>query len=221
LYFARLFGNDEAGVYATSTAVLQRARYIGPGALVFPFAIEDDVWGTLSQGDVITIYGDGRIENESGGQIPGNWGTVNIGPANNSTSDLSAQIRDGLRQSDLDSLESQGVIPSSDFIDASIPVDLKADPGLSAGLKHAVQGVHGTMKIAPIYGSASGNGANAKFEIVGWTAVEVVDSTWTGRNKSVEVRKSYLYDRKLLPVNDLSDLSNTIEGAFTIPVLVQ
>ncbi len=222
LFFSRIIGHDTSGVVAASTAILQRARFLGPGAKVFPFAIEQISWNKLAQGQTATIYGDGSIEDEFGRKIPGNWGTVDIGPASNSTTSLSDQIRNGLTQADLDSLKEQNAITSSDYIDASITIDLNGDTGLSAGLKHAVQYVEGEVRVAPIYRHTTGGGGTLFYEIVGWVTVEVVGSSWNGSIKSsIEVRKSFTYDANLLPSVDLTDTTNTIEGAYTSPVLIQ
>ena len=222
LYFARVFGKDDSNVDAYSTAILRRARFLGPGTSVLPIAIEQKSWNHMAQGETASIYGDGRIEDANGNTIPGNWGTVDIGPNSNSSSALSEQIRNGLTQNDLDSLHSQGAISDPAYLDGAIQIDLNGDTGLSSGLKHAVQDEHGTMKVAPIYKKTKGHGGNLVFEIVGWATVEVVDSGWNGsQNSYIEVRKSYTYDGHLLPVNDLSDTTNIIEGAYTSPVLAQ
>lgn len=224
LFFARLFGNDESDVSAASTAVLQKARYLAPGSPVFPFAIEKQAWNEIEQGESVSIYGDGRIEDSSGNPIPGNFGTVDVGPSSNGTSMLGEQILNGLSQNDLDSLHKQGKIPTAEYIDGrQNPLDLNGDPGLSSGLQHAVGDVEGTTKLIPIYNNTTSNsGNNLEFEIVGWSSVEVVDSKFSGRNNTfLEVKKSFMYDGSLLPGNSLSDTTWGIEGAFTSPVLVQ
>ncbi len=78
------------------------------------------------------------------------------------------------------------------------------------------------MKIIPIYEKASGHGGGLEYEIVGWAIVEVVGSSWNGsKNSRIVVRKSFNYDNNPIPVSDLSDTTNTIEGAYTSPVLVE
>ena len=223
LYFAKMFGLQTSDVSAVSTAVLQRARYIGPGSGVLPIAIQDTAWDLMEIGESVSIYGSGKIVDEWGNDVPGNWGTVDIGPKSNSTKALSEQIETGLFQSDLDSLLGQGAIPISEYIDCmQNPLLLNGDTGLSAGLRHAIEDAEGTHKVAPIYTSFKGSGGNLEFKIVAWTSVTIVDSGWNGsKNSFVEVRKSYIYDAKLFPVKDLSDLSSVIEGAYTSPVLVQ
>ena len=136
---------------------------------------------------------------------------------------MGTQIEDGLSQSDLDSLQSQGVIPTADFIDGTATLSLNADTGLSSGLRHSIAAVHGTTKIVPIYKGTSGKGGNnLTFEVQGWAAVDVIDSNFNGnKNTNLTVRKSFIYDANLLPQTDLSNISDVIEGAFTSPVLVQ
>jgi hypothetical protein len=222
LYFARLFGRTEADVRAVSTAALQKGRYMGPGTGVFPFAMDINVWNTLETGEMASIYGDGKVTDEFGKTIPGNWGTVDIGPTSNSTNELSEQIINGLSQNDIDSLYDQNAISDPTVIDAHEEMSLNAESGLSAALEHAVSEVEGTNKVMPIFKTVSGEGNNAYYEIEGWAAVTVADAKFQGNKKTyITIQKSYLYDQYLRPGNDLSDTSETIEGAFTSPVLIQ
>jgi hypothetical protein len=128
----------------------------------------------------------------------------------------------GLTQDDLDSLYNQNRISTTEYIDSGLVIKLNGDTGLSAGLKFAVRDVETQMRIAPVYREMIGQGGNLEFEIIEWVAIEVVNSSWHGsQNSSIEVRKSYIYDQNLFPVNDLSDLTETIGGAYTVAVLVE
>lgn len=222
LFFAHIFGIGQSDVRATATAVLQKARFLEPGAGVLPFTIPQAEWEATSPGDVWTVYGDGKLTDDDGDDIPGNWGTCNIGSSNNSTSDMRDQIRNGLRQKDLDALYSDGRISSSAHIDSQQSFYANGDPGLSSGMKHAVEAVHGQTKLIPIYDSVSGSGNNTEFHIVGWAVCEVVDSKFKGSNDTyVKIKKSHAFDAMLKPNNDLSATSGVIEGAFTSPGLVE
>lgn len=266
LYFARLFGRTHADVAAVSTALLPPAKLLGPGTGVLPFGINKTWWDQVDYGDVVTIYGSGRITsngfdsdsfassnssgngvgnsarfygggngngnsgggngNSGGGNgtstVAGNWGTLDIGPTSNSTADLKYQILNGLSQSDLDSLYQQGVIPTNEYIDTSLDVDLNGDTGLSAGIKHALEDIIGHTRIAPIYSSHVGHGGNLEFHVTGWVSVTMVDADFNGANNSkVEVQKSYLYDEHLRPATDLASPGEVIEGAYTAPILIQ
>jgi hypothetical protein len=108
------------------------------------------------------------------------------------------------------------------FIDASQPWLSSADTGLSSGIKNAVQAVHGKTKLVPIYDNVAGVGETTEFRITGWGVVVVVDSKWTGEHDTrVRIKKSFTYNGKLKAQPSLSNNDGTIEGAFTIPVLVQ
>jgi hypothetical protein len=223
LFFARILGMTEAPVTASATAILQKAAAMGPGADVLPFATPKIMWDSLSEGAQWTVYGDGRLENELGLPVPGNWGTVDIGENANSTSDMNDQIVNGLRQTDLDALASNGRIPDNSQIDGSQPMWLQGEPGLSAGLKHGVQAVHGLKKVIPIFDSLAGAGGNtSEFHIVGWGVVTVIDSRWQGStNIQVRLRKSHALMGELRPAADLGTETGLIDGAYTSPALVE
>ena len=222
LFFARILGVNTASVTARATAVLQKAVRLPAGSGVLPFAVPVDEWDFVEAGDTWTVYGDGKITDSGGHPVPGNWGTVDIGAENNSTADLSNQIENGLRQSDLDALYANDRISTSAYLDTSEPIWLNADPGLSAGMKSAVAAVHGQTRVIPLYDMTGGKGGNnLEYRVVKWGVVTVVDSNFKGSKSSyVRVRKATLYDGTLMPNNDLQT-NVAIEGAFTSPVLVE
>ena len=156
--------------------------------------------------------------------MPGNWGTVDIGPVDNATVSLRDQISIGLRQSDLNALHADGRIPSSRQIESSEPFWANGDPGMSIGMKDAVIAAHGTTRLVPIFDTFAGDlaGGNVEFHVVGWGVVKVVDSHWQGEKKShVHVEKAFTYDGVLGPQSDLSNTTDVIVGAFTAPALVE
>jgi Flp pilus assembly protein TadG len=243
LFFSKVMGFETQNVSASATAVLRRGTAMRPGADVLPFSLHIDTWNAMNLGDEFTVYGDQRVLDEDGNVVPGNWGTVDIGSENNSTADISDQILNGLRQVDLDALASSTDpygdprIPTNTELWA--PVWVQADPGLSAGLKNAVEQIHGQQRMIPLYdsmygsfssgssgkgkgSSSTGGGNNPEFHVVGWGVVKVITSDWQGAaNSSVTVRRSYMYDGALKPQTDLSTTSGTIEGAFTAPALIE
>lgn len=223
LFFAQAMGMSDAAVSASATAVLRKPSLLGPGSGVLPFAVPEDEWDDVDVGDTWTIYGDGKITDDDGDSVPGNWGTVDIGNSNNSTSDLRNQIENGLRQSDLDALYNDGRISSDTHIDTRDTIWLNADPGLSSGMKSAVAAVHGQTRVVPLFDQNNGKGGNnLEYRIVRWGVVTVTDSKFQGsKNSYVKVTKAYLYDGMLTPSNDLSVVESAIEGAFSTPVLVE
>jgi len=222
LFFAKILGINESDLNATATAILPKGSVLTPGVGVLPFSIPKHEWDSTSIGEVWTIYGDGKLEDNIGAEIPGNWGTCDIGLSNNSTDDLRDQVLNGLRQKDLDALYAESRIPSTTQIDGNQPLSLNGDPGISTGMKSAVQAAHGTSKLIPIYDSVAGNGSGVDFHVVGWAVCEVIDSKWGGeKNTYVKVRKSYTYDGFLKPQSDLSITTGVIEGAFSSAALLQ
>jgi len=223
LFIAPVLGIPSAPVTATATAVLQKPMDLLPGADILPFAVPLNVWDGRDIGEQWSIYGDGKMKDNYGSEIPGNWGTLVIGVANNSTSDISDQILHGLRQSDLNALYSEGRILSPTAIDSSYASFLQADTGLSTGIKSAVQAVHGMYRIVPIYLNNTGTpGNNLEYNVVKWGVVKVIGSTWNGATDThVVIEKSYDYMGDLRANPDLSDTTWHVEGAFTNPVLVE
>jgi hypothetical protein len=222
LFFARIFGINESDVSVTATAVLPPGRNLTPSTGVLPFSIPKAQWDTTNAGDVWNVYADGRLEDDLGATIPGNWGTLDLGLQTNSTSDMSDQMLNGLRQYDLDGLYADGRIPSDTHIDSAVAFSSNGDTGLSSGMKAAVQAIHGEKRLIPIYDSVAGGGGNVEYHVVGWASVRVIDSSWNGsQNTHVQIKKAFLYDGYLTPPSDLSDTADFIEGAFASPVLVQ
>ena len=223
LFFAPILGIQEAPVVATSTAVLQKARIMPPGADVLPMAIPQNVWESLKPNDPWIGYGDGKMADGSGNEIPGNWGTLDIGHESNSTSDLGNQMVNGLNQGDLDSLYSDNRLQTNSSIDSTQSVLLEADTGISTGMKASVRAIHGKSKIVPIFDFVQGGGGNIlEYHVVAWGVVEVVDSGWAGaKNTFVQLRKAYLYDGDLWAHADLGNTTDIIKSAYTSPVLVE
>jgi hypothetical protein len=222
LFFAGIFGILDSDVSATAAAVLQKASFMEPGAGVLPFTIPKNAWDASDPGDTWSIYGDGKLQDGNGNDVPGNWGTCDIGNENNSTADMGDQILNGLRQSDLDALNGAGRIPQNTHIDSSQSSYMNGDPGLSSGMKSAIEAVFGQKKMVPVIDSFTGQGGNVEYNVVGWAVCEVGESSFKGSNNTyVNIKKSFLYDGLLKPNPDLSVTEGVIEGAFTAPALVE
>lgn len=224
LFFARIIGLTESTVTATSTAVLQKAQSLPPGTDILPIAIPESEWNDQSPGQDWSVYGDGKIIDNDGYEVPGNFGTLDIGATNNSTRDLVRQINSGLNQTDLSrSLYRDGRINSPDEIGGNEQFWAQADTGLSAGIQSAVTDNHGYTKLVPIMQTNNGDtGNNLEYLIVGWGVVQIMDSEWSGgaTNRHVTIKKAYMYDEDLRPASNLSETDDIIEAAYTSPVLV-
>ncbi len=223
LFFAKAIGFGQASVVATATAALQKASGLKAGSDVLPFAVPLYEWEKQDSGAEWSIYGDGKILDMYGSEVPGNWGTVDVGLGNNSTDDLSDQIVNGLRQYDLDALYDQGVIPTSEYIGAFQAMWLGADTGLSSGMKDTIASIHGMQRLIPIYNFLNDEGGNnMEAHIVRWGVVTVIDSQFHGsKDTYVQIQKSYMYDGDLRAHPSLSEEGDVIEGAFAAPVLLE
>ena len=127
LYFARLFGADNKDLQADAVAAFEDGVFgykitnTSGNAELLPFTLHIDTWngllaGTTTTGDNYTydpdtgaVYEgpDGILElnfypGDMNGQLPpGNFGTVDIGPDNNSARDVRRQILEGISEEDL------------------------------------------------------------------------------------------------------------------------
>ncbi|MEZ6097115.1 MAG: pilus assembly protein TadG-related protein [Pirellulaceae bacterium] len=223
MFFAKVLGIDSEELAATATAVLQKARYLPEGSDILPVAVPVDVWNDNPLGEVWSIYGDGKIEDYQGHEVPGNWGTIDVGANSNGTSELTDQILNGLRQVDVDVLYENGTIETSEYIDSQYEMWLNGDTGISSGMKSSIIESHGDVKLIPLFDVHNSDvGGNLSYHVVAWGVVRVVDSRWNGNHKSyLEIQKSFLYDGDLRPVDSLADQIDVIENAFTSPVLVR
>jgi len=216
LYFAAVFGHEDSEISASATAAFfdgvigWNVTESTGNAGVLPLALHVDAWnallaGTLTSGDSysydasngnVTGGSDGILElnlypGAGTGQLPpGNFGTVDIGSPNNSTSVIANQILYGLTESDLAyhggtlELGSDGTLP------------LNGDTGLSAQLKDPLTEIIGKPRAIPIFNQVAGNGEGAMFTVVGWVGVRIMNVKLTGSmsSKRVIIQPAYLLD---------------------------
>lgn len=224
LFFARVLGITSNPMQVTSTAVLRQAIGVKAKGDVLPFAIQQQTWDNLPTQANFSIYSNNQVYDANGNLVAGNWGTVDLGYLNNSTSDLNGQIIQGLRQTDVNQLYIEGRIPNSTML--PVPLTVQAETGMSSGMKSAVQSIYGETRMIPIYdtvnGDFGGGGNTAEFHVVKWGVIKVVTSNWNGQNDTyITAIKSWTYDGALVPLQDLSNKNAPFENAFTSPVLVE
>lgn len=220
LYFASAFGHWTADVSASATA----AFYDGVvgwsvndttgNAGLLPFALNVNAWnnllaGTVSTGDsysynatsgAVTGGSDGILElnlypgGGSGQLPPGNFGTVDIGSNNNSTTDLTRQIRYGVSEDDL------AYFGGTLELGADGTLLLNGDTGLSAAVKDDLAAVIGKPRAIPIFSTVSGNGNNSMYTIVGFVGVRIMYVKLTGAmsGKKVIIQPAYLLDDSVI-----------------------
>jgi Flp pilus assembly protein TadG len=173
----------------------------------------DDEWSYDPETNSVSSASDGISEvtlfpNSTGSA--GNLGTINIGVTNNSTSYISKQIRQGLSESDLD------------FHGGSIELNdqgrlyLSGNPGISASMQKALQSIVGQVRVIPIYRSVSGNGNNARFEIVEFVAVRIMAAQLSGGVKAIIVQPAAITLDGLIQGSS----SGLSDGIFSSPRIV-
>ncbi len=156
---------------------------------ILPFALDLQTWNqafeNCSKDDYCYDESTQRVVTGSDGKpevnlypqgtgSPGNRGTVDIGGANNSTADLARQIVDGISEADLNELGKPLVF------DDEGQLTLNGDTGISAGVKDELASIIGQTRVIPIFSSVTGNGNNAKYRIVKWAGVRILDVKLTG-----------------------------------------
>ncbi|MEX2286781.1 MAG: pilus assembly protein TadG-related protein [Planctomycetaceae bacterium] len=232
LFFAPVIGHDTATLTTTSICAMPPAvgfRTPGNGQTVgvLPIALDVETWDAMIAGSGPDTYS----YNESTGAVvsgsdgirevnlypngttalpPGNRGTVDFGPSNNSTSDLSRQICNGLNASDLSYF-------GGELRFDQVPLVLNGDTGLSAGIKDDLTSIKGIPRAIPLFSQVSGPGNNAMYTIVRFVGIRILDVKLTGGSKYVMVQPAPLVDSNTIPGTG-SITSDTIFGP---PALIQ
>jgi hypothetical protein len=200
LFFARLMGIDSVSRQAAATAAFINnfsgfdVTSSGGTINILPFALDKGTWDDLICRHIGTdnwkwddchhivvpsngCQGDGILEVNlypQGTGSPGNRGTVDIGSDNNSTADISRQIRYGISAADM------AAFGRPLRLDANRQLFLNGDTGISAGVKDDLASIVGQKRIIPIFTTVTGNGNNATYTIVGFGGVRIMDVCLTG-----------------------------------------
>lgn len=207
LTFSWLFGKQSSDVSARAAAALMdgiegfRVTPQTGNAGLMPLSLKQQAWldllaGTFTSGDnyaydpdtgTVSPGSDGVMElnlypGGGAGQLPpGNFGTVDIGPNNNSTADLSRQIREGVNEADL------AFFGGELRLGADGTLQLNGDTGLSAAIKDDLQSIIGEPRTIPLFTTVTGNGNNATFTVVGFAGVRIMYVKLTGSMASKQV----------------------------------
>ncbi len=207
LFFARVLGYDQTAVEATSTAAL-RCEIKGfetPNNFnlgIMPIALDVESWDAMMAGQGSDSYGysaeDSSVSQSSDGVLEinlypgdtgsaGNRGTVDIGGANNSTSDISRQIIEGISADDMIALQETG---GTLELDLNSELVLQGDTGLSAEIKDELESIVGQTRIIPLYSNVQDPGNNALYTITRFVGVRIMYVNLTGslQNKKVLVQ---------------------------------
>ena len=205
LFFGRVLGLNQTSASANATAAVLNSfsgfeiPSDGSNLGILPFALDQETWNDLLDGGgtddyaynaetgVVTAGHDGVKEVNlypQGTGSPGNRGTVDIGSSNNSTADITRQIRTGISASDM------AYMGGKLEFNAEGKLYLNGDTGISAGVKDDLASIIGQPKIIPIFSAVSGNGNNATYTIVKFVGVRVnyVDLTGSLSTKAVIIQ---------------------------------
>jgi hypothetical protein len=200
LYFARIFGYQDSDGWAQATATYRddvvgfRITEHSGNVGLLPIALHIDRWNELlartrTTGDqysynsttgMVSSGSDGIFElnlypGAGGTQLPpGNFGTVDIGNPNNSTADITRQIRYGVNESDLAYFGGEINIGATGYL------MMNGDTGLSASIKDDLEAVKGQPRSIPLFDQVAGNGNNSYFRIVGFAGVRIMYVKLTG-----------------------------------------
>ena len=213
LFFARAMGNKSAALIAKATAVVSPGNgfYIPPSSgltcPLLPLAIDETTWNNLVNNGVgsdnyryncdgTVVSGNDGIKEvsmypDSNSSLPsGNRGSVDFGSPNNSTADLSRQIRYGVNEADLAYFGGRIQIPSSGLL------AVNGDTGLSAGIKDDLAAIIGQARAIPVFRSVSGPGNNATYQICKFVGIRVMYVKLTGSpsEKKVVVQPAPVFD---------------------------
>jgi Flp pilus assembly protein TadG len=217
-FFSSLMGFHGTSVTVHSTATAQNYSVVGyrtvSGANVnlLPIVLDLSTYQQMMAGTTTDQYTwdpttntvqsgpDGIYESKlypvvSG--LPGNWGTVQIGVTDNSTSTLSAQIQYGITPAQLATFPG-GVIQLDPTLTPP-SITFTGNPGISAGIKSALDAIIGKPVSIPIYDQSGGNGSNAWYRVVAFAPVRIMSVDFQGNPKYVIVQPALVTDPTAIP----------------------
>jgi hypothetical protein len=203
MFFARALGVVTCPSQAEATAAFFdnfsgfRSPSGRPGNInILPFAVDKPSWDALMAGNGADLWTcDERTDQVASGAdgvrelnlyprgtgSPGNRGTVDIGSNNNSTADISRQIREGISPADLAQMGGRLQLGPDGTL------QLNGDTGISAGVKDDLASIIGQPRIIPIFSDVASPGNNAQYTIVGFAGVRIVAVDLTGKVTSRQV----------------------------------
>lgn len=212
-FFSGIFGSQGSKATAQSIATAQLYEISGfrdvdgQGAGMLPIVLDVNTYGQMMLGNTsdqyswnestktVTSGADGVKESKlypvaSGS--PGNWGTINVGVSNNSTSTLGSQIRDGITPAQLATFPGGEIKLNSSLSPPSYTFG--GNPGISAGIKDDLISIIGKPVTIPIYDLNGGNGNNAWYRVIKFAGVRIVAVNFQGNPKYVIVQPAIVTD---------------------------
>jgi Flp pilus assembly protein TadG len=151
-----------------------------------------DAWTYNATTQAYSSGGDGIHEINlypTKGNSPGNFGTVNLGQANNGTPILERQILYGPNAQDLSAFPNNEIALGSNGT-----LVLQGNPGISAGFAADLTSIRGQPRIIPLYTLVAGQGANTYYTVAAFAGITILDVNLTGNNKHVTIQPEYVQD---------------------------
>lgn len=224
LFFGRIFGlqskdmSSQAAATYSDGVIGYKVTDKSGNADLLPLALHVNAWRNLIN-RAGTVYDNYSYDNDSktvsGGSDgvpelnlypgagptqlpPGNYGTVDIGNPNNSTADLSRQIRQGVSKEDL------AWFGGTLKLGPDGTLMLNGDTGLSAGIKDDLASIIGKPRAIPLFRQVTGNGNNSMFTVVGFAGIRILNVKLTGamNSKQVVIQPAYVVDDAVITGNN-------------------
>jgi Flp pilus assembly protein TadG len=209
LFFSKVLGVNSKPATATATAAIRTEGFTsfsapsdGSNLGMLPIALKLDTWNSMLAGQGsdsygwsstkgVTNKGDSVLEMDlfPDSTTPGNFGTVDIGTTDNSTSDIARQVLYGISPQDMQALPNGSL-----GFDANGQLSLNGDTGVSASIQNELRSIIGQPRMIPIYSTVANPGDNATYTIVQFVGIRVMDVKLTGalKLKSVTIQPAYV-----------------------------
>jgi hypothetical protein len=215
--FSAIWGSGTMSATASATAIAQTSisGFQASGSLsanLLPIVLDKVTWQTMMAGqstdqytynaatNTVTTGSDGFCESQLypvGSGSPGNWGTIEVGVSNNSTSTLSAQILNGITPAQLATFPNSTI--QLDQTQSPPSITFNGNPGISAGIKAALTSIIGKPVAVPIYDQNGGNGSNAWYRVIAFQPARILSVNFQGNPKYVIIQPATLNDPTGIP----------------------
>jgi Flp pilus assembly protein TadG len=211
-FFSAIWGNRGSSVSVSSTAAVLgvsgfQAIDSYTSANLLPIVLDKNTFYSMirsqttdqytynSATNTVTARADGITESKLypvANGYPGNWGTINVGVTNNSTSTLSAQIQYGITPAQLATYPGGVIQPDP----TTGTIQFSGNPGISAGIKDALTSIIGKPVRIPIFdpSQTGGNGNNLVYTVIAFAPVRILAVSFQGKNKYVIVQPATVTD---------------------------
>jgi Flp pilus assembly protein TadG len=233
-FFSSVLGNNGTSMHVSATGTAINSQIAGfrsvngLGANLLPIVLDVTTYQAMLAGTTTDQYTynsptppatvgtvssgpDGITESQlypvaSGN--PGNWGTINVGVSNNSTSILRSQILYGITPAQLATFPNgtisldQADSGSTNPINGQSPLQyhtFSGNPGISAGIKSALTSIIGKPVSIPIYDQTGGNGNNAWYRVIYFAPCRILAVNFQGNPKYVIIQPALIKDPTGIP----------------------